>query len=119
VGVIVFDQIPRNIFRNQSKSFEYDSRALWIASAAVDRGYHLQLSDEEKKTLLLPFLHSEVLEILQKGVELYSFHSPFQDFCVKNYEIVQQFGRIPYRNEILGRQSTYEELEFLSHLAKR
>lgn len=28
-------------------------------------------------------------------------------------EIIEQFGRYPHRNEILGRKSTEKELEFL------
>jgi len=31
----------------------------------------------------------------------------------KHYAIIERFGRFPSRNEILGRESTPEELEFL------
>ena len=30
-------------------------------------------------------------------------------------EIVMKFGRFPQRNELLGRESTPEEVEFLKH----
>ena len=32
----------------------------------------------------------------------------------KNMEILEKFGRFPSRNQALGRESTPEELEFLS-----
>jgi uncharacterized protein (DUF924 family) len=36
------------------------------------------------------------------------------NFEVKHKAIIDRFGRYPHRNEILGRESTAEELEFLS-----
>ena len=33
--------------------------------------------------------------------------------AVKHLEIIEQFGRFPHRNAILGRDSTPEELRFL------
>ena len=35
------------------------------------------------------------------------------DYSVKHLEIIERFGRFPHRNEILGRESTPEEIEFL------
>ena len=36
------------------------------------------------------------------------------DFEFKHKEIIEEFGRYPHRNEILGRQSTDGEIEFLT-----
>ena len=35
------------------------------------------------------------------------------DFELRHKAIVDRFGRYPHRNEVLGRASTPEELEFL------
>jgi uncharacterized protein (DUF924 family) len=35
------------------------------------------------------------------------------DYAVAHKKIIDQFGRYPHRNEILGRESTAEEVEFL------
>ena len=35
------------------------------------------------------------------------------EWAQKHYDIIERFGRFPHRNEILGRSSTAEELEFL------
>jgi uncharacterized protein (DUF924 family) len=32
---------------------------------------------------------------------------------VEHHDIIARFGRFPHRNEVLGRKSTPEELEFL------
>jgi len=35
------------------------------------------------------------------------------DFAKRHHAIIHRFGRFPHRNEILGRVSTNEEIEFL------
>jgi len=35
------------------------------------------------------------------------------DYALRHRAIVERFGRFPHRNEILGRQSTAEEIDFL------
>lgn len=36
------------------------------------------------------------------------------DFEFKHKAIIEEFGRYPHRNKVLGRQSTAEEIEFLT-----
>ena len=35
-------------------------------------------------------------------------------FAVKHRDIILKFGRFPHRNQILGRDSTIKELQYLS-----
>jgi uncharacterized protein (DUF924 family) len=37
----------------------------------------------------------------------------FLDYAIKHKEIIEKFGRFPHRNEVLGRESTPEEVEYL------
>lgn len=111
-AVILFDQFPRNIFRNQPKSFEYDPQALALTNTAIEKGYYDQLPENQRSFLLMPLMHSESIDMQNKGVEL--FDSQFQKFAIMHRDIIQKFGRFPHRNEILGRVSTPEELEFLT-----
>ena len=64
----------------------------------------------------MPFMHSESLKIHKKAVRL--FNEPgmedYFDYEIKHKNIIERFGRYPHRNEILGRNSTSEEIEFLS-----
>ena len=64
----------------------------------------------------MPFMHSESAAIHQQAVTL--FNQPGLEenhkFELKHKAIIDQFGRYPHRNEILGRYSTQEELVFLS-----
>ena len=41
------------------------------------------------------------------------------DYAVRHREIVARFGRFPHRNEVLGRASTTEEIEFLKQPGSR
>lgn len=34
-------------------------------------------------------------------------------YAVMHHDIIKQFGRFPHRNEVLGRESTKEETEYL------
>ncbi|MBX6765487.1 MAG: DUF924 family protein, partial [Rubrobacteraceae bacterium] len=36
------------------------------------------------------------------------------EYALRHEAVIARFGRFPHRNEILGRRSTPEELEFLS-----
>lgn len=35
------------------------------------------------------------------------------DFAIKHQVFIERFGRFPHRNELLGRESTPEEIEFM------
>ena len=63
----------------------------------------------------MPFMHSESLAIHQEAEKLFS--EPGMEKRAKyekmHRDIIEQFGRYPHRNEILGRKSTEKELEFL------
>lgn len=62
----------------------------------------------------MPFMHSEVLEDQNKSVELFSTLNPhFAQYAIAHRDIIERFGRFPHRNQILGRVSTDEEIEFL------
>jgi uncharacterized protein (DUF924 family) len=43
----------------------------------------------------------------------------FLDYARKHRDVVARFGRFPHRNELLGRPSTAEEIEFLKQPGSR
>lgn len=114
--IIVLDQFPRNIYRNSSKSFETDAMALVLSQEAQERSDLDELSGAEKAFLLMPFMHSESKVIHQQAVIL--FDEPGMEnnleFEKQHKLIIDQFGRYPHRNEVLGRESTPEEITYLA-----
>ena len=113
--IIVLDQFPRNIFRNTPAAFAQDPMALVLAQEAVAAGVQESFSATECGFLMMPFMHSESRQIHVVAEQLYrefaSAHS--HQFELKHKAIIDRFGRYPHRNEILGRISSAEEIEFL------
>lgn len=113
--VIILDQFSRNIYRNSAKAFAYDPQALTLSQFAVLLKLDEELSLSERQFLYMPYMHSESKSIHQQAVPLFKALGADKgyDFELKHKEIIDRFGRYPHRNELLGRQSTSEELEFL------
>jgi len=114
--VIVLDQFSRNIFRDTPEAFAYDSLALTLAQEAVRRKFDNELASEQQGFLYMPFMHSESQEIHE--IALFLFDQPGLEnnfnFELRHKSIIDRFGRYPHRNKLLGRESTEEELAFLS-----
>ena len=116
---IVLDQFPRNMFRNDSRTYASDDAALATAEYAVRRGFDRQFAPVARAFFYLPFEHSESLEHQRRSVELTSAlpydsrTAAFIEHAKEHKETIERFGRFPHRNAILGRESKREELEFL------
>ena len=123
--VLLFDQIPRNIYRESAQAFAFDEKALSLAKLAIAQNFEKDYSFVERCFLYLPFEHSEKIEDQNTAVELFtrlaadsdvdgeSRFEPNLDFARKHRAIIERFGRFPHRNAVLGRASTAEETEFL------
>lgn len=123
--IILLDQFSRNLNRGSAKAFESDEIALHATQNALSRDYHQELFLIERQFLYMPLMHSEELSDQKKCVELMkelenSAEGKLKDFfqnaskyAERHYEIIKRFGRFPHRNDVLGRKSTKEEIEFL------
>ena len=123
--LLLLDQFPRNIFRDDKMAFVNDGHARRIAEIAINRGLDKKLSAIERVFLYLPLEHAENLEDQRECVRrfealaarapepLKAFAADILDFARRHERIVARFGRVPHRNAALGRTSTPEEAEFL------
>ena len=111
-AVLLFDQFPRNMFREHAEQFATDPLALAIAIAAVDRGLDEQLEGDERGFLYMPFQHSEALADQDRALLLFTkLGDPLQlDYAKKHRDIIARFGRFPHRNPMLGRQPRADEI---------
>lgn len=118
--VIVLDQFPRNMFRGDPRTHATDDKALETAKYAVEHAFDRELPVFQRQFLYMPFMHSESLDDQRRSVELFKLlaaepgAADLSSYAVGHMEIVERFGRFPHRNEILGRQTTPEEAEFLT-----
>ena len=118
--VIVLDQFTRNVFRGTPRAFAGDARALNAARAMVGSRQDEELPPFQRAFVYLPFEHAEGIDMQHEAVRLYTrlvALDPAQagglDYAERHRDIIERFGRFPHRNDILGRQSTAEEIEFL------
>lgn len=122
--LVLLDQFPRNMFRNDPRAFAGDPDALAIAKELFASGRASELSVLQRIVALLPFQHSENLDDQKTGVAHYealaagekddSFVAISLDFARKHMELIEQYGRFPHRNAALGRISTPAEVVYLA-----
>lgn len=117
--ILLLDQVPRNIFREDAQSYATDALAREAARHAIESGFDSELENVERWFVYLPFEHSEGLEDQRRSVELFEALGESEgevdvaQYARRHLEIVERFGRFPHRNRVLGRDSTPEEAEFL------
>ena len=89
--------------------------ALALAQFAMSKGLDNELSEVQRTFLYMPFMHSESQLIHIEAVKLFKSVGIQNnlDFEYQHKAIIDRFGRYPHRNQILGRQSTEDEIEFL------
>mmetsp|Transcript_13054 Transcript_13054/g.24933 ORF Transcript_13054/g.24933 Transcript_13054/m.24933 type:complete len:215 (-) Transcript_13054:876-1520(-) len=109
--IIVLDQFSRNIYRNTRQAFAQDGTALALAQEAISKGFEQNLDPQEKSFLYMPFMHSESSVIHDRAMELFQAPGLEEELGHEKQHaaMIDRFGRYPYRNEILGRESTPEE----------
>ncbi len=112
--LLLLDQIPRNIFRDSGHAFATDGLALQHAAMAVEAGLDVQVDDDLRAFIYLPFEHCEDMAMQDRSVELMA---PLSDELIRyahaHREVIRRFGRFPHRNTALGRTSTPEEQVWL------
>ncbi len=119
--IILIDQFSRNIYRDSPEAWSADDVALSFTKCALARSDDAALNHDERKFLYMPLMHSEVLtgqercvalfrQLAEEGVEDSELAL---EFAIRHHEIIEQFGRFPHRNQILGRESTADEIAFL------
>ena len=127
--LVLLDQFTRNIYRGTDRAYAYDEKAKAICLQGIDRGFDLQLTSSERVFYYLPLEHSELMSDQKQCVQLFErlahnvdkkhqgkYQQRFDayvEYAVLHYKIIDDFGRFPHRNDLLGRESTPAELKYL------
>lgn len=133
--ILLFDQMSRNIYRDDQAVIygHYDriSRAIFqeVYERGLDRHEQYLTSPPWRQFFYMPLMHSEsvrdhqlidqISEDSMKAAEMRGdkeaagYMSGNLGWEKKHRDIVDKFGRYPYRNKVLGRESTKEELDWL------
>lgn len=122
--ILALDQAPRVIFRRRPEAFAHDGQALSLTLAGIAAGAERSLGLAERAFFYMPMQHSEDPVVQRQSVDHYEQlvadfpeHAGIAEGFLKHARehaaIIERFGRYPHRNEVLGRESTAEELAFL------
>ena len=116
--VLLLDQFPRNMFRGKAQAFSTDAKALVVSKYALSKGFDQLLTPVKRRFLYLPFEHSENLLDQRKCAELFEKMKKDDplgyEYALKHLKVIEEFGRFPHRNKILGRMNTPEEEAYLA-----
>ena len=110
-AVLLFDQVPRNLYRGTADAFSCDVLARAITHGAIRRGLDLKLTDQQRQFLYMPLMHSEEVADQLLALRLYA-RLPRRmgwSFARSHARMIRRFGRFPHRNAVLGRTSTPAE----------
>jgi len=121
--------LPRGRLDNPGTSAEYDVAARRLSDWLIKAGlWKEELHYWERAFAYMPFVQSEDLADQDRALQLVAENhelaiaegrrrpgstSPGMGWCKARRDVVARFGRLPFRNEQLGRKSTPEELAYL------
>ncbi|WP_454720598.1 MULTISPECIES: DUF924 family protein [Cupriavidus] len=119
--IVVLDQMPRNMFRGDARSFATDAWALGAARQLVARGADLLLPTPHHRLFCyMPFEHAESPADQAEAVRLLTALREQSGgavdsvaWALRHQAVIARFGRFPHRNAVLGREDTPQEAAFL------
>jgi uncharacterized protein (DUF924 family) len=114
--LLLLDQFPRQLWRDNAKAFAGDTQALALSLRALQLGWVEAEHDQARRQFwLMPLMHSEELAVQEASLPLFNqfVDARTADFAQRHRDVIARFGRFPHRNDALGRQSSAAELAFL------
>lgn len=108
-AILLFDQVPRNIYRNSPRAFATDPLARTIAKTAMARGWHRGLPRDARAFVGMPLMHSESIADQRASLAYFRGSPGNFAFARSHWRMIARFGRFPHRNAVLGRRSTAAE----------
>ena len=116
--ILLLDQFPRNMYRDNGKAFASDEIALAAAKQAIWRGWDMKIDEPARQFFSLPLMHSENLCDQDRCIRL--LKERMQETGDSNLlharahrEVIRDFGRFPTRNSALDRSSTAAERAYV------
>ncbi len=124
--IILLDQFSRHIHRETAESFAQDEKAQVLCIDGIGAGHDAKMHAVERSFFYLPLEHAENIEKQNLSIRAYEqlvldvpeqYRKNFEvtlSFARSHHYVIERFGRFPELNEILDRESTVEELEFIA-----
>ena len=125
--IILLDQFPRYIYKNTLAAFAYDEKAQILCLEGLEQKTDHSLTLIERIFFYMPLVHAEKLVLQENALHLYQnltslsltettqIYQLFLAYAYAHFRVIQEFGRFPQRNVVLGRSSSHEEIAFLKN----
>lgn len=129
--ILLFDQVPRNAYRGTAAAFAFDREALALSVEGMQLAADAALDPIERVFFYMPLEHAESLEAQDAAVaaferlvgeapaDLRGYCEYCLGFAKQHREIIAKFGRFPYRNRVMNRESTDAEREWMAASGER
>ena len=123
--IIVLDQFSRHLHRNSAQAFAQDKMAIECVIEGIKSNYDRDLYFVERQFFYMPLMHAEDITTQKLSVQMFKklrddvpdklkdAYSNTLSFAESHQFVISKFGRFPELNDILGRESTEEEIAFL------
>ena len=123
--IVMLDQFSRCSKRGTTGAFSGDKKALSLCRGGIAEGADRALPVVERAFFYLPLMHAEELSAQLAAGRLYEAllkeapeeHRPilqeFVDQIRQHHDVINRFGRFPHRNELMRRDSTPDEVQFM------
>ncbi len=126
--IIVLDQFSRSVYKGTPLAYAQDPAALRLAREGIEAGMDRDMQVAERLFFTMPLGHAEgpghlermdvAVRCAEEALDLAPPHlKPLYEHSLgqarAHRDVIARFGRHPHRNEVLGRASTPEELEYL------
>lgn len=112
--IIVLDQFSRQLHRGDAAAFAQDKMATALTQEAVRAGADQAIPLDRRMFLFMPFMHAESLVIQEEGCRHFEQFGPdMLKFMTAHRDTIARFGRFPFRNVALGRESTEAEIAYM------
>jgi len=118
--ILLYDQFSRNMYRDTVKMYAYDALALELTLGSISQERDRELMLIQRAFLYLPLMHFEDLSLQQMSVDCFTklveeskikipdnthYYEYTLKYAQEHFDTITKFGRFPYRDSILGRNS--------------
>jgi len=123
--IILLDQFSRHIHRGSAEAFAQDLKCQQLCIDGISAGDDQNLHPVERSFFYMPLQHAENMERQNLSIQACEqlvqdvpepYRGPFEatlEWARKHHYVIERFGRFPELNEILGRESTQDEIAFI------
>jgi len=124
--IILLDQFSRHIHRGAAEAFAQDATAQALCIDGIGAGDDAKCHPIERSFFYLPLEHAEAIEKQDLSIRAYeqlvrdvpeAYRKPYEmmlDYAKRHHYVIEKFGRFPELNEILDREETAQEREFIA-----